>query len=735
MAFGLALAKNLRHIKIKGEVMKILDYSFMVIFMSLGLFQSSNVFAQSKHEGHIVVLKNNLDAQNESKKLASLFGLKVGRVYNHSIKGFFVTQNLPDAALNALKKDKRVAYIERNGIMKKSQQQTPLSLLRTETDRAVAIDGISESFSNNINVAILDTGIDNDHPDLNINRNLSIAFVQETKGKPQDRQVLSYTSPDQWDDRDGHGTHVSGTVAAVDNQSGVVGVAQGVSVAAVKVLNDDGSGTYAQVIAGIDYVAQNSHVFSVANMSLGGGKSTSVNQAVAAAVSQGVIFVVAAGNEATDASTKSPASEPLAITVSAIADTDGTPGGLGLSTSYGDDDSFASFSNYGSIVDVAAPGVGILSTWNNGDIYSISGTSMASPHVAGAIALYIAVNGRDINKDGVLNELDSQAMTTMIRETGTFDFTNDPDNTQEPLINVGNLLNQSNDQKPVVIILSPSSGEVLSGTVVVSAQATDDSSVVKVEFKIDDQLFATDTISEDGFSASLDTLSLEDGVYTLNVVATDDVGQSTTSQIMIEIDNVDSAPIANAGVDILVTDRDGNNSESVTLDGSNSTDDRAILSYTWLINGSVVASGVNPTITLSIGTHIINLIVEDSIGQISQDSVTVTVEPAPLVGTEAIITAINYEGFGGKNSDKNLSVSLGLIDDLDNPAVGAVVSSQLYLDGVLVATSTRTTDESGQAILFDFRGIPNGTYQTVIKSISSSSLEWNQQTPDNQFVK
>jgi len=185
-------------------------------------------------------------------------------------------------------------------------------------------------------------------------------------------------------DCNGHGTHVAGTMGGI-----TYGVAKKTTLFAVKVLACSGSGTNEGVIAGVNWVVtsyQSRKRPSVANMSLGGGKSTALNLAVAAAVNAGVTFVVAAGNENNDACTRSPASEPLAITV----------GATGVDNDQGTQvDSRAYFSNYGPCTTIFAPGLSITSAWigSNSAIRIISGTSMASPHIAGVVALYLGENG------------------------------------------------------------------------------------------------------------------------------------------------------------------------------------------------------------------------------------------------------------------------------------------------------------------------------------------------------
>ncbi|KAF2001931.1 subtilisin-like serine protease-like protein PR1A [Amniculicola lignicola CBS 123094] len=198
---------------------------------------------------------------------------------------------------------------------------------------------------------ILDTGIMIGHP--------------EFEGRAT--WLANYAGDGDDTDGNGHGTHVAGTIG-----SKTYGVAKKTKLYAVKVLDAGGSGTYAGVIAGINFAAndqktRNCPKGSVANMSLGGGKNTAVNQAVAAAVSAGLFMAVAAGNDYGDSKNYSPASEPSACTVGATDSSDAK----------------ASFSNTGTLVDVFAPGVQVLSTWNNGGTNSISGTSMATPHIAG----------------------------------------------------------------------------------------------------------------------------------------------------------------------------------------------------------------------------------------------------------------------------------------------------------------------------------------------------------------
>lgn len=283
-----------------------------------------------------------------------------------------------------------------------------------------------------IEIAILDTGIDSSHDDLTVNTTDGKACIGDTT-----------------EDGHGHGTHVAGT-AAVDNTLGVIGVAHAATVVPVKVLDDQGSGTWESVICGVNHVTAKG--FAVANMSLGGSgdegacKDGGLRQAICESVAEGVTYTVAAGNSGDDASGYVPASYPEVITVSALTDYDGKPGGeAGCSVFAGlgkmCDDEFAKFSNHGAAIDVIAPGVLIYSTDKDNGYSTKSGTSMAAPHVAGIAALVRAAD----------STLEPDDVRLRLQETGecpngewntggeTCDgqgqWPEDPDDIAEPLVN------------------------------------------------------------------------------------------------------------------------------------------------------------------------------------------------------------------------------------------------------------------------------------------------------------
>jgi subtilisin family serine protease len=269
-------------------------------------------------------------------------------------------------------------------------------------------------------IAILDTGIDLHHPDLNVYRNAS--FVEEAK---------------TGDDDNGHGTHVAGIAAAKDNGEGVIGAAPGARLWSVKVCDKAGECKISDMIKGIQYITEHADEIDVVNISVETPFSPALNRAIAASIKAGVTYVVAAGNYGEDASKTSPASAPGVITVSAIADSDGKCGGVGpaLKSSNATDDTFARFSNYGSSVSIAAPGVAVLSTYLNGGYAVDSGTSMAAPSVAGAAGLIKADSPKSSPEDvkKALLETGSTPLTPCEGGPQGY-FSGDPDSYKEPLL-------------------------------------------------------------------------------------------------------------------------------------------------------------------------------------------------------------------------------------------------------------------------------------------------------------
>ncbi len=305
---------------------------------------------------YLVTFKDGVDVTATTAELARTHGLGVRFIRLHAARGFSAV--VPPGRAEALRADPRVLLVERDG---------PVSLVKPIGEKRPGGGGGGEVVPRGINYVggsgsgvghtawIIDTGVDLDHPDLNTSRDCHATFVGRTP-----------------DDQNGHGTHVAGIIAAIDNDIGVVGVAAGAYVCSVRVLGPSGTGTWEGVVNGVDYVAGAGASGDVANMSLGGsGENQTLEQAVSEASAK-VNFVLAAGNNGEHASNFTPARVNGAniYTISAV----------------GADRCMPSWSNYGMPpVDFAAPGVSILSLYKGGGTATMSGTSMAAPHVAGIL--------------------------------------------------------------------------------------------------------------------------------------------------------------------------------------------------------------------------------------------------------------------------------------------------------------------------------------------------------------
>ncbi|MGD2073945.1 MAG: S8 family serine peptidase [Gammaproteobacteria bacterium] len=386
---------------------------------------------------YIVVYREGVPPEAASNELASRLDLRLVFTYRHALRGAAFV--MPPALAQSLLADPRVAYVEPDVLMTAAAQILPTGIdrLNADLDATANIDGVGDPLD--VDIAVLDTGVDFDHPDLNVHR---YAYCS-TQG-PFNASCAENDTGAM--DGNGHGTHVAGTVAALDNGFGVVGMAPGARIWAVKVLEDSGSGYLSQIIAGVDYVTQHAAQIEVVNMSLSGsGSSQSLDDAIANSVQAGVVYVVAAGNEKIDVSQVFPAGHTDVITVSALADFDGRAGGTGSgSVSFGSpanctenvDDSFACFSNFGSGVDILAPGIRIRSTVPGGGTGVKDGTSMAAPHVAGAAALYLVDNPGATPatvKVALLNDGDPAPCAN----SPDGQCADDPDGIQEPLLMLG----------------------------------------------------------------------------------------------------------------------------------------------------------------------------------------------------------------------------------------------------------------------------------------------------------
>lgn len=343
-----------------------------------------------------------------AQSISTEFELDILHIYDSASEGFSV--RLPHLLVDELKKVEGIDKIlldERQDYSPKPDPDAEFEYGNDEVTPGIfRIGGPYQGGLDlgSVHVAVIDTGIDGGHSDLNV-----VAH----------RDVVGDSTPGDAHDGDpqGHGTHVAGTIGALANGEGVAGVAPGVALHSVRVLGSDGSGYYSDIIAGIEYVLENPDI-KVVNMSLGGPMSSDTDplrDAIDRLIDAGVIVCIAAGNESQNTQNVAPAGYDSGIIVSAY--------------SVGEDD-FAWFSNFGDEVDIAAPGTSIYSTYPGGGYESLDGTSMATPHVAGAAALFVAQN----------NSADNATFLTRITNQGENNYPNQGGDHPEPLLNISSLI-------------------------------------------------------------------------------------------------------------------------------------------------------------------------------------------------------------------------------------------------------------------------------------------------------
>ena len=381
----------------------------------------------------IVMLRNSSDTASVVARVRTRDGIKADRSFGKTFHGF--SAKLDHQQKRDLLADPNVVALVPDGVIQLTQTiPTGVSRVGGRSNKIAAIDGTDHRVD--ADVAIVDTGIAS-VPDLNVAGGYNCSTSDHTA----------------WRDKNNHGTHVAGIVGALDNSFGVVGVAPGARMWAVKILNDDGYGLISWYICGLDWILaqrdpndSSRPLFEAVNMSVtkygkddkdcGNTNNDPLHQAICRVVAGGITVVAAAANDHHNAGLNIPASYNEVITVSALADTDGKPGGLGGHRCYSwggydKDDTFADFSNYGGDVDLIAPGKCIMSTLATGGYGYMSGTSMAAPTVTGAVALY---------KSSRPNATPAEVREAL-RYLGNLGWkvSTDPDKTHEPLLDVSRI--------------------------------------------------------------------------------------------------------------------------------------------------------------------------------------------------------------------------------------------------------------------------------------------------------
>ena len=555
----------------------------------------------------IVSLESGFDLESSAADLSTLAGGTAGRVFTHVLNGFVFHGSA--RAAEALARDPRVRTIVEDAAVKIVADTQPPGIKRIRAEHPTQPDAHDAGFTGaGVRIAIIDTGIDLDHPDLVANIEAGLGRNCYSGGPPQDGH--------------GHGTHVAGTAAAPSNGLGVVGVAPSARLVPVKVLSDTGTGDWSNVICGIDYLTglatdgDPSNDVRVANMSLGdvGTLGTcsdgGLRQAICQSVAAGITYVAAAGNSASDAATFVPAAYPEVIAVSAIADFDGEAGGAAgchldfASFTFNCDDQLASFSNFGSVVDVAAPGVSVYSTWTGGGYQAISGTSMASPHVAGVAALVRAANPT----------LSPAQVKSLIEDSGenpdgslaeggcgtASQWGGDPDGIGEPLVNALRAASMASDPTsgvPTAAITSPSAGSSVSGLVSISATATDPDGIASVEFLADGVTVGTDTTEP--YASSWDSTATFDGSHSIGIRASDTGGHARCVEIPVTVGtNSQGSWVGTYGVDGYVLGAwNGTSGDLAALPAGASLSLEQGSRATWVAPTSDVRALQNPTAT------------------------------------------------------------------------------------------------------------------------------------------
>lgn len=647
--------------------------------------------------------------------------------YSYSIVNAVAAQ-VPESSLNGLARNPHVTSID----IDDQVYAVDIELDNSWGVKHIKSGDVHATYSNKgmgVKIGIIDSGINYYHPDLNDN------FDPANLG--YDFYYYDYDPMDVY----GHGTHVAGTACAEDNDNGnvdpklgVVGVAPECNLYSLRVLNEDGVGYWSDIIAAVEWstgaLMQIENVFTgeiltvqgekmdVINLSLGQSRDpgSTVKQAFDNAEAQGVVIVAAAGNSGNLKGKGSNTIYPANFdSVIAVAATDSL-------------DNRASFSSTGDKVELAAPGVNVYSSWNdstdyygnpttcrNGNINDCykygSGTSMASPHVAGVAALIIAAGIIDENGDGNINDEIRSVLQSTAIDLG--------DTGRDPQFGFGLV----NALAAVFSVIPPATGTI-------SGNVTDAGTLLPISGA---------TVTDGTRSAVTDVsgnytiANVPIGSYTVTASAS---GYENSTQLNVSV-VADTATTVNFALNpILYGTIDGYVTDLTTSDP---------------IVGASVTDGTRSAVTDTTGYYIISGVPEGDYTvsvsatgyQSNSQSVTVvgntnttanfslqTVSQATIVS----IDTITYTTEGGKNNDKHLNIAISLVDDLSNVVSGASVSIDLSRDGSVVGSGTGTTDSNG-VVIFTLKNASSGHYETKVIGVSATGLTWDDITPTNGYYK
>ncbi len=448
-----------------------------------------------------------IDVEAEADRLAFKHNGQVERTWSHALKGMVMRMSPTQA--EALAKNPRVALVEEDGVIELDATQSPATWGLDRIDQQnlpLNNSYVYNKSGSGVTAYVIDTGIRITHSEFGGRASSGFTAINDGNGT---------------NDCNGHGTHVAGTIG-----SATWGVAKAVALKAVRVLDCSGSGTTSGVISGVNWVTANRTLPAVANMSLGGGASSALDTAVTNSINSGITYAIAAGNSNANACTTSPARVASALTVGATST----------------NDTRASFSNYGTCLDLFAPGVSIISTWyaSNTATNTLSGTSMAAPHVAGAAALYLSsLPGKTPSE--VATALNGNATANKVTSPGT--------GSPNRLLYTGFIASGPADTTPPAVSLTaPAAGQTLTGTVTLSATATDNVGIARVEFFATPlqgvpTLLGTDTTAP--YQLSWNSAALPNGNnYDLTAKAFDVSGNSTISDPPVAVTISNTAPPA-----------------------------------------------------------------------------------------------------------------------------------------------------------------------------------------------